>query len=376
MSTEAISEGGWPLFARTRDFLIRPGAAWARVASSPPASAFVGHVAPLALVGAGAGLAAHLVYRGAALDARLAWAAISAVLFIIFALAGVRIAQAVIGFLLHRYGAEPEQGRSAQLAAYSATPVLVASLGAVIPPLAASLLLIGAIYSLVILAQGVRTLAAPPDPEMRIPRLTLAFAGLWLVLTVLSTVVATPLQNSAFDGVRGIMETGGAGDPAQAIAGARRSGREVAIERLMRASGARTVADAAQMETQFPRTLPGGFELQSASHDGGAGFARASGVYTQDLRALTVTIVQMTADIDAAAAAAMLGSDDAVDGGYAREQSIDGRYYAERVGEGAARYVVIGRGVAMIAEGAVTIDDARAAVQTIGLQRLEAVLGR
>src|SRR5690606_16116752 len=60
----------------------------------------------------------------------------------------------------------------------------------------------------------------------------------------------------------------------------------------------------------------------------------------------------------------------------ARSQSIDGRLYAEDVGAQTARYVVIGRGVVMIAEGGVTMDQARAAVETIGLQRLEAMFGR
>jgi hypothetical protein len=41
-----------------------------------------------------------------------------------------------------------------------------------------------------------------------------------------------------------------------------------------------------------------------------------------------------------------------------------------------ARYIVIGRGVAMIAEGGVTRDQARAAIETIDLQRLEAEFSR
>ena len=56
--------------------------------------------------------------------------------------------------------------------------------------------------------------------------------------------------------------------------------------------------------------------------------------------------------------------------------NVDGRFYAEEVRAGTSRYVVIGRGVIMIAEGGVTMDQARAAVETIGLQRLEALFGR
>ena len=69
-------------------------------------------------------------------------------------------------------------------------------------------------------------------------------------------------------------------------------------------------------------------------------------------------------------------ADGPIEGGYNRTQAIDGRFYAEEVRAGSSRYVVIGRGVIMIAEGGVTMDQARAAVETIGLQRLEGMFGR
>jgi hypothetical protein len=50
--------------------------------------------------------------------------------------------------------------------------------------------------------------------------------------------------------------------------------------------------------------------------------------------------------------------------------------FAENVTGSHVRYVVIGRGVVMIAEGPVTVDRARAAVETIDLQRLEAMFSR
>jgi hypothetical protein len=83
-------------------------------------------------------------------------------------------------------------------------------------------------------------------------------------------------------------------------------------------------------------------------------------------------------NVDPAAFASVLEikPDGAHEGGYARSQSIDGRLFAEDVTGQHARYVVIGRGVVMIAGGGVTVDRARAAVETIDLQRLEAMFSR
>lgn len=64
--------------------------------------------------------------------------------------------------------------------------------------------------------------------------------------------------------------------------------------------------------------------------------------------------------------------------GYARTQTIDGRIYSETVDNagGSASYSVIGRGVAVAAEGTnITLDQARAAVETIGVRRLERQFG-
>jgi uncharacterized protein YcfJ len=65
--------------------------------------------------------------------------------------------------------------------------------------------------------------------------------------------------------------------------------------------------------------------------------------------------------------------------GYSRTQTIDGRVYNEEVqtNGGSVSYGVIGRGVAVTAggSGGVTIDQARAVVQAIDVQRLEQTFG-
>jgi hypothetical protein len=61
--------------------------------------------------------------------------------------------------------------------------------------------------------------------------------------------------------------------------------------------------------------------------------------------------------------------------GYSRTRTVDSRVINEEVSNsaGTASYGVIGRGVAVTAEGSggVSIDQARAAVEAVGIERLE-----
>ncbi|MCR6646178.1 MAG: hypothetical protein NVV62_17505 [Terricaulis sp.] len=63
---------------------------------------------------------------------------------------------------------------------------------------------------------------------------------------------------------------------------------------------------------------------------------------------------------------------------YARHQVAEGRLLAESVSGGSIRYALIGRGVALAAEGegGAAMDDARAAIEAIGVGRLEEAFRR
>jgi len=65
--------------------------------------------------------------------------------------------------------------------------------------------------------------------------------------------------------------------------------------------------------------------------------------------------------------------------GYSRTQTGDGRVITENVDTsvGSASYGIVGRGVAVTADGSggVSIEQVRAAVQTVGVERLEREIG-
>ncbi len=378
MTMDALSNGEKPgLFARVRDILIRPQSEWRRIASEEPDALISPYVLPLAVLGAVVSFAASVFYGGnLALNAALVSKAVASLLYLIFALAGVWLAAIVINTLAPRFGAEPHVGRARQLAAYASTPILVAMLASIAPPVAGGIVAAGVIYTLVLLAMGMTPLMPVRDPSNNVPRFTISFAALAGLIAALVAVFAGPLIHFGREGLTGAVASVTPAPPPPVLP--QRSAAEATIARISEAEAALVLTDPARLEEQFPDSLPGGFHRQSVATARRGGISRADSVYRDGAATLSVSIIQFGADVDPAAFASLLAvkPDGAQAEGYARTQSIDGRFYAEEVSGGRSRYVVIGRGVVMIAQGGVTRDQARAAMETIGLQRLEAMLGR
>lgn len=378
MTIDALSDGEKPgLIARARNMLIRPQSEWRRIASEEPEALIGSYVLPLVLIGAAVSFGASVLYGGGvALNAALAAKLIAALLYIVFALIGVWIAGLAINALAPRFGAEPDAGRARQLAAYAATPILVSVLGAIAPPVAGVVVGVGVIYALVLLAMGVAALMPVRDPENNVPRFVISFAGLAGVAAALAAVFVGPMINASRDAILGAVETVAPVAPLPAVP--ELTAAERTLLRIAQAEASLLLADPARLEEQFPDSLPGGFQRQSVTTGQGGGISRADAVYRDGGASLRIALIQFSADVNTAAFASQLAvkPDGPLPDGYARTQNIDGRFYAEEVSSGASRYVVIGRGVVVIAQGGVTMDQARAAVETIGLQRLEAMFSR
>jgi hypothetical protein len=378
MTSDALYTGERPgLVARARDILIRPQSEWRRVASEEPAPLIGSYVVPLALLGGVVGFAASVLYAGAfAVNAALVSKAFAALLYVVFAVLGVVVSAWVINWLAPRFGAEANSGRAMQLAAYSATPIFVAALFAVAPPIAGVMMGVGVIYAFVLAAMGTQPLLPVGDPDNNVPRFTIALGGIIAVIVAATATFIGPFIASGREAVIGAVET--VAPPPAAPEMPRRSAAELAIERLSQGDAGLLLTDPARLEEQFPDTLPGGFARQSVTKAQGGGVSRADGVYREGASTLSISIVQFSANVEPAALATLLDvkADGPVEGGYNRTQAIDGRFFAEEVRTSSSRYIVIGRGVIMGAEGGVTMDQARAAVETIGLQRLEGMFGR
>lgn len=376
MTTDVLDGEPRGLVGRVRGILLRPQSEWLRIASEERAPLIGPYVAPLAIGAALIGLVADIAYARFAIGPALAWKGVAAALYVLFAIVGVLLAAAVIGLLLRRFGGEADGWRAKQLAVYAATPVLVAAIGAVAPPIAGIVAAAGVVYALVLLAVGVPRLAPLPDADNNVPRFTLTFSVVAIGLAALAAAFIGPLVSAGREALLGAIETVVSAPPAPVVA--RRSAVELAIDRLAQSDGAHVLVDPARLEEQFPDSLPSGFGRQSVTIAQAGGVSRADAVYVKESARLRVSVIQFTSSIDPAAAATMLRvtPDGQQENGYTRTQSIDGRLFSEEVAGDTSRYVVIGRGIVMIAEGQATMDQARAAIETIDLQRLEAAFGR
>lgn len=378
MTTDALSDGETPsLFVRARDILIRPQGEWRRVAGEEPGALMSGYVLPLVLIGAAVSFVASVLYGGGfALNAALVSKAAAAFLYVVFAIGGVWLAGILINLLAPRFGAESNGGRARQLAAYSSTPVLVAMLASLAPPIAGGVIAAGVVYALVVLAMGVTPLMPLRDPSNNVPRFAISFAALSGLVAAVLAIFAGPLIHSSREALAGVVQTVAPPPPPPVLA--HRSDAELAVERIAQSEATSMLTDPARLGEQFPDSLPSGFQRRSVATAQRGGISRADAVYITDNARLSVAVIQLGEHVDPVAFTAMLAvkPDGAQTDGYSRTQSIDGRFYAEEVSGALSRYVVIGRGVVMIAQGGVTMDEARAAVETIGLQRLEAQFGR
>jgi hypothetical protein len=287
-------------------------------------------------------------------------------------ISGLLLWGVLINALAPSFGSEKNQDNAFGLAIYSSTAVLVAGLALILPVLAFLLMIAGAIYSAILLHAGLPSMMKTPQ-EKRLP-FVLTLAGIAVVGCIIGAILHANLMH-AVRPVSAQVFSQAAPTPDAPAASALDLDE---LQRLsMQSRGGMTV-DPLRLAEQLPPSLPGGFRLHSSSSDLTGAVARAEGVYRSADAELRLTVMQ-TGEVEGlmSIASGVAEAPNTADG-YRRIQTIDGRIYAEQVDAAvsSASYTVIGRGVAMIAEGTnLTLDQARAAVDTIGVQRLERQFG-
>lgn len=389
MTMDPASAGAPNLIERAKNILLQPKAEWDRIAAEPAnvSQLYVGYVLPLAAFAAicsfiGLSLIGVSAF-GVSYKVPMVAGLVSAVLQIVMGVIGVYIMALIANALAPSFGSVKDQGQAHKLAVYGCTAGFLAGVFSIFPPLA-MLGLLG-LYSLVLVYFGLTPLMKTPD-DKRIGYLITIIVVMIVVWIVIGVVVGG--VRTAIGGMPGSPSyTFGQNAPAQAQGEVTLPGGGTvdlgALQRQAEAmqGGGGTVADPARVQAQLPQSLPGGFTLTSSSSSAAMGMAQAEGVYRNGDAELRLTVVQTGAmGALAGMAAGMNVQENRQDAdGYARTQTIDGRIYNEEVRNsgGSASYGVIGRGVAVTAEGTggVTLDQARAAVETVGVQRLEREFG-
>ncbi len=394
MTTEPTSAGAPGLIERVQNILLKPQSEWDRIAGEPADvnKIYMGYVLPLVALAAICSFIGLSVIGASAFGVSyrvpMVTGLVSAVLQVVMGLAGVFVMAFVANALAPNFGSQQDMGQAHKLAAYGSTAGFLAGVFAIFPPIA--MLGILGLYSLVLIYLGLpRVMKTPEDKRVGyFATLIVVMIVVWIVIGVVVGAARTAM--------------GGIGGPAgytfgqSSISQPSSPQGEVTLpgggtvdlgalqrqaEAMQGGGGAATPVDPSRLQAQLPQTLPGGFALTSTSSSSAMGTAQAEGVYRAGDAELRVTVVHMGAmGAFAGMAAGMNVQQNRQDAdGFERTQTIDGRVYNEEVSNSqrSASYGVIGRGVAISAEGSngVSLDQARAAVETISIQRLEGEFG-
>lgn len=381
MSIDPTNPGAANLIERAKNIILTPQAEWDRIAGEQAdvGKLYIGYVLPLAAVAAAAGLVSALMWAGV-FRVGFSFALVMAVLQVGAALVGVFVMAIVTNALAPNFGSVQDQGQAHKLAAYGATAGLLGGIGAIVPLVGALVMLAGAIYSLVLIYIGLPRLMKTPEDKR---------VGFFATIVIVCIVIGF-----VFNAVIGSIALTAAGIGANPFAfGQNRSAPRAAdnaeialpgggsinlaeLERAATQGGTLTAVAPERLQNFLPQSLPGGFARVGSSSASAMGTAQAEAEYSSGDARLTLTVMHMGAMGGIASmAGAMNVQENRQDAdGYTRTQTIDGRVVTEEVNNAArsARYGVIGRGVAITAEGyGVTADQVRAAVDTVGVRRLE-----
>ena len=392
MTVEPTGAGAPNIIERAKNILLQPQSEWDRIAGEQAevGKLYTGYVLPLAAIAAICGFIGLSVFGASAFGVSyrvpMLTGAVSAVLQVVMGLVGVYVLAMITNALAPNFGSRQDMGQAHKLAAYGSTAGFLAGVFAILPPLA--ILGILGLYSLVLIYIGLPRLMGTPEDKRIGYFITIIVAAivLWLVIGAVMGLAQRSLGGfggpaainvgaaSAPAGSRGEITLPGGG--AIDVATLERTG-----EAMAQGGGAAAQVDPTRLEGYLPQTLPGGFRLESASTSSAMGASEAEGVYRAGDARLELSVVHLgpMGGIAGMAGAMGVNQSERNADGYSRTNTVDGRVITERVNtaQGSATYAVIGRGVGVTAEGSggVSIDQARAAVETVGVARLEREFG-
>lgn len=358
------------LLSRIEDILLRPQRAWAAIADEPADNPYLSFALPLAVLAAIAHVIGYTFLNGYA-NTPLIESVIAAALDWVATLATLYIVARVTHVLAPRFASEADEALAHKLIVYSATAMLLGRCFAIWPSIE-PLAIVG-LYSIALLHIGAPRLMKTPEEKR------FGFVATIVVAWIVVGAVLGWGVSAAGDALvkllpRAQPEAAAPQTPSAPAAGSATIDL-AALASAARAAETATVRplDPERLQNLLPNSLPGGFQLTSSSSSADTA-AQAQGVYENGAQRITLTLTQTGTVGNQPAAAPDLRSYEGPDG-YARMNVADGRLYGESMNtsEGKATYAVLGYGVLIAAEGAggVMPDQVRAAVETVGIQRLE-----
>jgi hypothetical protein len=376
------------LVARVQGILLRPTAEWDVIAAEPATiqGLFTGYACILAAIPPVALVLQHLLF--------LHWLVIPiiviAVISYIASLIGVYILGFIIDLLAPSFDGEKNPVQAMKLAVYSYTAAWVAGILNIVPVLGLLAILAG-IYGLYLLYLGLpRLMKSPPQKTpgyfivsllaaIVVNAVMLSVIG-WLTIMLTAGAIvsgATALTSAAANDARLARIEAASAQLSAATAGL--AARQTAQQASAGAATAKTV-DPAVLKTYLPDTVAGLPRTEVSAQTAGAGgfgAANAEGVYSKGDARITLTVTDLSAMGAMAGMASAMGvqSDRETASGYEKVGKVGGRMTTEEWNRDShsGKYGVLVADRFMIqAEGSGTsIDDLKAAVSAVGLDRFE-----
>ncbi len=395
MSVVEPGSTGAGMVARVKALLMRPSLTWDEIDAEPAtvAGLFRGWVLPLAAIPVVAGAVGMLAFGvsggfmgfGFSWRPSPLWVVGNALLQYGLGIAMVFVMGVVINGLAKTFGAVQDHTQAMKLAAYAPTASWVAGALMLVPQLAIVAVL-GALYSLYLLYVGLPKLMKAPEER------ALPYFGAVVVVVILASIVIGIATNSIMGvGRMGGMAGAGAMSGKLSVPGkgevdlgrledqAKRA--EAAAQRIQ--SGESVVAtDPEALKALLPGAVAGLARTEVEASSGGAGGIEGSQAEATYEKAGANLRLQVT-DLGGAGALAGMASAFKVKSsketatGYERVDTIDGRLTQEsydRAAKSGEYSVLVGERFMVEARGeGVTMDELKAAVNAVGVGRLESL---
>jgi hypothetical protein len=395
--TNPAPAGSSSLIARVQGILMTPAAEWDKieVESATIPGLFTGYACILAAIPAVALILQHLLF----IHWGLLWVIVIAVLTYVASLVGVFIMGFIIDALAPTFGAQKNSVQAMKLAVYPYTALWIAGILNIVPILGILATLAG-LYGLYILYLGLpKLMKSPPDKTVGyfVVSIVVALVVNAVISSVIFAVSATALVGAAVGAggytfnspgqISGTVHLGGASVDLGQLDQAAKAAQVSAAAMQAQANGQPAPAGSVHalpadtLKALLPAALPSGFARTevSAASAGAAGVAgsNAQGVYTKGDGRITLEVTDLAAmgALAAMGGAINVQSDRETATSYEKVGKVDGRLTTESFNSQAktGKYsVVVANRFVVDAEGSgIAIDDLKAAVAAVGIDKLQ-----
>ncbi len=385
------------LIARVQGILLTPKAEWEKIDGETPTtqSLFMGYAVILAAIPAIAQLIGGLIpicVLGVCVHRNLIAVVVGAIVYYILSLVGVFVTGIIVDELAPSFGGTKNRIQALKVVVYAWTAAWIAGIAAITPW--TGLLGIVGFYTFYLMYLGIpRLMKSPEDKALGYTAVSIILAAVvYIIVAVIAGIVvgsaalfgATTLTNNNLTGTVHLGSTSvNLGQLQAAAAQAQASAQAIQAQANGQPApaGAVHAVPADTLKSFLPDSLPSGFartEVSSSSAGAaGVGGSTAQGVYTKGDGRITLEVTDMAAlgALANMASAMNVESDRETATGYEKVGKVNGRMTTEEFDRQAnsGKYSVLVAGRFLVdAEGTgVAIDDLKAAVSAVGLDKLQ-----